>query len=96
MLAAHHREIITETCKRYGTTKILLFGSATRTEDPRDIDIAVDGVQPARFFKLHGELMRLLNRPVDLVDLSTRSPFTELVFEEGIPIHDLDQEETTD
>jgi len=39
------------------------------------------------FFKFYGELYKLLSKPVDLIDLSTRSLFNDLVEENGVRIY---------
>ena len=54
-----------------GCTEVLLFGSAASGRGSResDIDLAVRGCPPGRFFALLGRLLVLLDHPVDLVDL---------------------------
>lgn len=67
---------------------IYLFGSSLH--DPaqaRDIDLGVKGINPALFFKFYGELMRHLSKPVDLVDLSQRTLFNDLVEERRVKIY---------
>jgi predicted nucleotidyltransferase len=66
----------------------LLFGSSLDpTKESRDIDIAVDCIDPRKFFKFYGDLMLKLSKPVDLIDLSEASKFVALVKKEGIPIY---------
>ena len=73
---------------RYRAQRVLLFGSSTSPQqEPRDIDLAVEGVAPGDFFSFYGELMALLSRPVDLVDLSEHGKFTDLIRREGVPIY---------
>jgi hypothetical protein len=38
-----------------------------------DLDLAVEGVAPARFFQFVGELMLALSQPVDVIALEKRS-----------------------
>ncbi|GAG78954.1 unnamed protein product, partial [marine sediment metagenome] len=52
-----------------------------------DIDLAVKGIMPKLFFKFYGELMRNLSKPVDLVDLSKKSLFNQIVEGKGIKIY---------
>jgi predicted nucleotidyltransferase len=76
--------------KQYKTaiTYLILFGSALSSEKPGDIDLAVDGLAPEYFFRFYGELMWKLSLPVDLVDLTRRNRFTELVRTEGTLLYE--------
>jgi predicted nucleotidyltransferase len=59
-----------EILKAYGAKRVILFGSAARSlASPRDIDLACEGLPPARFFEALGKLLSALSVPVDLVDL---------------------------
>ena len=72
-----HREAIRELCRRYGVTRLELFGSAaTDAFDPdrSDVDFIVEypadydfGPWLTRHFALRDELAALLGRDVDLV-----------------------------
>jgi len=74
--------------KKYKVKSIYLFGSSIDSvRKARDIDLGVDGVEPRYFFKMYGELMRNLSKPVDLVDLSKKNRFNKLVEERGIKIY---------
>lgn len=89
MISPEDRETIVRLAQRHGVRRILLFGSSA-TESPAeagDIDLAVEGVEPSRFFAFYGDLMFGLSKPVDLVDLGKQSRFTELVRREGIPVY---------
>lgn len=69
---------------RKGARRIILFGSAQH--DPahaRDLDIACEGIPPAEFYAVAGELDWMLRREVDLVELSDNTPFTRLVEAQG-------------
>ncbi|MEW6102368.1 MAG: hypothetical protein AB1630_00890 [bacterium] len=74
--------------KKYNVSSIILFGSSIK-EDKEfdDIDIAVKGIEPRLFFKFYVELFQSLSKPVDLLDLSKKSLFNELVEETGIKIY---------
>jgi len=75
-------------CKKYDVKTTYLFGSSLNAEpQPRDIDLAVKGIEPALFFKFYGELMRQLSKPVDLVDLSQKTLFNALVEKRGARIY---------
>ncbi|MGE5352470.1 MAG: nucleotidyltransferase family protein [Ignavibacteriales bacterium] len=68
--------IVTEA-KRYGATRIIMFGSAvTAPETAHDIDIALDGIKGWRIFEFAGKMEEELNVPLDVVSLSPSSRFT--------------------
>ena len=48
-----------------------------------DIDLAVRGCPPQRFFHLLGRLMINLEHRVDLVDLDVPTPFVEALLARG-------------
>lgn len=88
MLPQNEMQIIQDCAKDYGVKEIILFGSALR--DPQaanDIDLGVLGIQPQKFFAFYGDLLMKLRKPVDLVDLSESSKFTDLIFKRGIKIY---------
>ena len=61
--------------------------SIRKDREANDIDIGVKGIEPRLFFKFYAELFKHLSKPVDLVDLSKKSLFNELVEETGIRIY---------
>lgn len=68
---------ITEILRRYGATRIVLFGGAVNSSDPpRDVDLAVDGIEGWAFFQAAAEVERELMMPVDLIPLSPPTRFT--------------------
>jgi predicted nucleotidyltransferase len=82
------KKILLDCAKKYGVKAMFLFGSSLDTKrKARDIDIGVTGVVPTLFFKLYGELIWRLPKPVDLVDISEPSLFNRLVLKEGIKIY---------
>ena len=88
MITECDRTAIVQLAARYGVGRALLFGSsADPAREGRDIDLAVEGLPPGRFFAFYGDLVFSLSKPVDLVDLSTDSEFTRLVCREGIPVY---------
>jgi predicted nucleotidyltransferase len=63
---------------------VWLFGSSLEDESAaRDIDLAVDGLAPGKFFPFYARLIRDLSKPVDLVDLSLDPPIRHVVRERG-------------
>ena len=88
MLSKKDKEIITRCAKKYEVSSIYLFGSVLDENDEyNDIDLAVKGIKPGVFFKFYGELLRHLSRPVDLVDLSKKSLFNQIIEEKGVVIY---------
>jgi len=77
-----------EFLKRKGARRIILFGSALRSpETAHDLDIACEGITPEEFYAVAGEVSRLLNREVDLIELSDNTPFTRHVEKVGRVIY---------
>jgi predicted nucleotidyltransferase len=88
MISESDKKIIQEFSKKYHVKRVLLFGSSLDdTRESRDIDLAVEGINPKDFFKYYGDLLLSLSKPVDLVDLSEETKFISLVKEEGVPIY---------
>jgi len=88
MIGERDKQIITHCAKKYKVSSIYLFGSSLdEGSEPNDIDLAVDGIRPNVFFKFYGELMRNLSKPVDLVDLSGKSLFNQMIEEKGVKIY---------
>jgi predicted nucleotidyltransferase len=88
MVSEHDKATIATLVRRYGAASVWLFGSsADRRKQGRDLDLAVEGVGPARFFQFVGELMLSLSQPVDVVALEKRSKLTALIRREGIQIY---------
>lgn len=80
MISETDRQQIQAICRKYGVKRALLFGSSLdRTREARDIDLAVEGVASREFFRFYGELIFALSKPVDVIDLSGRSKFLDLV-----------------
>jgi len=68
-----------------GAREVYLFGSSLHgaAETDSDIDLAIAGLPPALFFRVIGIARRILNKPVDLVDLDEITPFTEYLRTSG-------------
>jgi predicted nucleotidyltransferase len=88
MISNADKEIIISLSKKYGVSKVLLFGSsASEKGEGHDIDLAIEGIKPSEFFTFYGDLIFRLSKPVDLIYLSGRSIFKKMVAAEGIPIY---------
>jgi predicted nucleotidyltransferase len=88
MLTISEIQTIASIVEPFRVKQVLLFGSALLPAGQgRDIDLAVSGVAPSAFYRLYGELLCALSRPVDLVDLDTETAFTRLIRREGVPIY---------
>jgi len=88
MISEEDKARIVEIGKRFRASKIVLFGSSiSPSAEARDIDLAVEGVAPSRFFEFYGDLIFGLSKPVDLVDPSKGSRFTRLILAEGVALY---------
>jgi predicted nucleotidyltransferase len=68
-----------------GCTEVFLFGSLAEgcSRPDSDIDLAVRGCPPEKFFQVYGDLMWELKHKFDLIDLDVKHPFTEYLIREG-------------
>lgn len=88
MITEKDKATILELARHYGVDKVYLFGSgADPQQQGRDIDLAVTGIDPRRFFAFYGDLILKLSRPVDLVDVSKETKFNRLVRREGLAFY---------
>lgn len=88
MISEADKTVIRECAEKYRVSSVYLFGSASRSDvESHDLDVGVKGLLPEAFFRFYGELMKRLSKPVDVVDLSKDSLFSELVEEEGVRIY---------
>jgi len=88
MITEADKRIIRQIAGKYGAEKILLFGSSLLPDkEARDIDIGVEGVKGKDFFAFYGELLCALSKPVDVIDLSVKSRFVEIVRQEGVSLY---------
>jgi predicted nucleotidyltransferase len=64
--------------KEAGAHEVYLFGSGVKggLREGSDIDLAVSGLAPEKFFQAMGQIGDILQRPFDLVDLDEVNPFT--------------------
>ena len=88
MITKTEKDIIIDCANKYHVSEVFLFGSSIEGETKaEDIDIGVKGLAQKSFFKFYAELMKRLPKPVDLVDLSQKSQFNNLVEETGTRIY---------
>ncbi len=77
-------ETITSLARRYGATRLILFGSTLDTPaQARDLDLACDGVTGWKLYELAACLEEVLHTPVDLVPLTPASRFTRWIEAQG-------------
>jgi len=71
--------------KEAGCTEVYVFGSVAEGEyhEGSDLDLAVRGCPPERFYELAGTLLCELEHLVDLIPLDDADPFTRFLQEEG-------------
>ena len=64
--------------KAAGCQECYVFGSISdgRSNERSDMDIAIRGLPPERFFYVYGLLARQVERPIDLIDLDDDSRFS--------------------
>ena len=88
MIADIDKQIIKEIATKYHVKRVVLFGSSLSPDrESRDINIGVEGIDEKDFFTFYGDLLFALSKPVDVVDLSTKSRFVELIQREGVPLY---------
>ena len=60
---------------RHGARRVVLFGSLARGDvtERSDVDLAVEGMQPAAYFTALADLTGLFDSPVDLVEIERAS-----------------------
>jgi len=80
---------IAKCAREFDVRVVWLFGSMlTDPEHARDIDLAVEGLDPNKYFDLYSRLWDVLPKPIDLVDLSGEPPIEPIVRERGVRIYE--------
>jgi len=79
---------IIELARQYGATRLVLFGSTLSSLTPRDLDIAVDGVEGWQLYQLGAELEETINLPLDLIPLTPPNRFTQIIEQRGYVLYD--------
>ena len=88
MITDTDKKIIEQLARKYRAKRVVLFGSSlSSTQEYQDIDIAVEGIEGKDFYTFYGELLCTLSKPVDIIDLSKKTRFIELILREGIPLY---------
>lgn len=80
------RRLLTDT---HGAREVRLFGSLAAGDftDHSDVDLAVEGLEDARYFGALADLMALFGGPVDLVRVESAAPsLRERITAEGVPL----------
>ncbi len=89
MISPEFKEVVKACAEQFKVKTVWLFGSALEDEnEATDIDIAVEGLAPEKFFEFYGRLFFELPKPVDLVDLSREPPIAAIVREKGVRIYE--------
>ena len=75
----------TAVLRAAGAREVYVFGSAAtgKLREDSDIDLAVSGLPPERFFEAMGKAEDALGLTLDLVDLDEESHFTRYLRDEG-------------
>jgi predicted nucleotidyltransferase len=88
MITDTDKKIIEELARKYHAKRVVLFGSSlSPSREYRDIDIGVEGIDGKDFYTFYGELLFALPKPVDVIDLSQKTRFIELILREGISLY---------
>lgn len=71
--------------KSSGAKTVYIFGSAAKgtMHSHSDVDLAVSGLPPEKFFKALSIASTLSDRSIHLIDLDEATPFTRYLLEEG-------------
>jgi len=89
MISSNLIETVRACAKDFGVKSVWLFGSALGDEDKAiDIDLAVEGLVPEKFFDFYGRLFFELPKPVDLVDMEQEQPITAIIRSSGVRIYE--------
>ncbi len=78
-----------EILKSGGCHEVYVLGSVAegRVGPNSDIDFAVRGCPPERFFKLQGRLLMELGRSADLIDLDIDADWAAFLEREAVLVH---------
>lgn len=88
-ITQEHINSAIQLAKEYGATRLLLFGSALDDPDnANDLDLGVDGLFGLKFFQYGGILETLIDKQVDIVDLSLDNVFINHIKQIGRYIYD--------
>ena len=89
MISSNLIETVRACAEDFGVKAIWLFGSSLEDESKAlDIDLAVEGLVPEKFFDFYGRLFFELPKPVDLVDMEQELPITAIIRSTGVRIYE--------
>jgi len=89
MISQNLIQAVRNCAEEFGVKAVWLFGSSLEDENQAtDIDLAVEGLDPAKFFDFYGRLYFELPKPVDLIDLSQNLPISIIVRTKGVRIYE--------
>ncbi len=89
MLSPDIEKTIKVCAREFNVKAVWIFGSSLEEDtEAQDIDLAVEGIAPDRFFKFYARLFMALTKPVDLVDLSQDSPIATIIRDKGVCIYE--------
>jgi len=68
-----------EILKSAGCNECYIFGSVSNgsANEKSDIDLAIRGLPPEKFFHVYGQLSLQIDRPIDLIDLDDGTRFSQ-------------------
>ncbi len=71
--------------KEFGAKEVYLFGSQAVGNAGKysDLDLAVSGIPPEKFYEAGGEVMFAVSLPVHIIDLDFPNDFTEYLRANG-------------
>ncbi|MEW6202808.1 MAG: nucleotidyltransferase domain-containing protein, partial [bacterium] len=81
---------IIQRAREFGVKRIWLFGSMLGPNleiEPQDIDLAVEGVPPEKFFRFWGRLDSAVRSNIDLVYMDNKPPIRHIVMKQGVIIY---------
>jgi predicted nucleotidyltransferase len=88
MISEQDKIEIQTIAKKYKAKKVILFGSSCDPSiNSNDIDLAVEGVPDALFFKFYSELIFSLSKPVNILDLRRKNKFKDIILSEGLILY---------
>lgn len=81
---------VVDVAKKHKVGRLYLVGSALDPKQAsRDLDFAVEDLPPGSFFRFYGEIMSVVSKPVDLIDLSgPTTKFKDIIRSEGKVIYE--------
>jgi predicted nucleotidyltransferase len=79
---------IIEESKSAGIKKLLIFGSALTEKNPRDIDLAYDGIEFWDALKLAAKLENKIGKTIDLIPLHPETDFINYIKSKAVVLYE--------